>query len=219
MAATDPESLIQVLSVGVERDKDFPRTNHHLAKVRGIHLLQYGWNWRIWGSPWISHLDGLKPNSHGQSTNNLASEKPSFFWSRASFWATQFLVLQQWKGWGMWKLLEKWGRLCPVLIWWKMSMGPGARNNTMTNTWQWNSGWVCGVGRSIREGCCGGQDLSIVYSQENISGSLTSWSFCQKCEDTKPTSVQSNPFQCPHHSHRLELLKKVKAPSPKYWDS
>lgn len=45
MAATDPESLIQVFSVGVERDKELSRTNHHLAEARGMHLLHYGWNW------------------------------------------------------------------------------------------------------------------------------------------------------------------------------
>lgn len=107
---------------------------------------------------------------------------------------------------GMCELLAKWGRLCPVLIWWKMSLEPG--------TPQWPASGTeilaesCSVGRSIREGCWGGWDLSVVYSQESLSRSLTARSSCQKCEDTKPTSVQSNPFQCPHRSHRLELENK-----------
>lgn len=46
MAVTDPESLIQVLSMGMERDKKFPRTIHpvlrHLSKACGMHLLQDG---------------------------------------------------------------------------------------------------------------------------------------------------------------------------------
>lgn len=46
VAVTDPQSLIQVLSMGMERDKKFPRTIHpvlrHLSKACGMHLLQDG---------------------------------------------------------------------------------------------------------------------------------------------------------------------------------
>lgn len=161
MAATDPESLIQVLSVGVERVQEFPRTNHHLAKARGMHLLQHGWNW---GSE--AHLDGLKPNSHGQSTDVLASEEPLFFGHLHLSEPHSSLCSGNGRGeeWGSsWPSEEDFalcspGGKCPWTLW-------RAWNTTLTNIWHRNSGWVLQCGEE-HQGCWGGQGISNVYSQE-----------------------------------------------------
>jgi len=120
MAVSDPESVIQVLSMGMERDKKFPRTIQpmlrHLSKACGMHLLQdvclYPSLWmelRKWAHSRYTPILWAKikfKGSHHQCTNiTLASKNCLNFWSCAVFWTTWYLVPCQWKGWGRWELL------------------------------------------------------------------------------------------------------------------
>lgn len=161
---------------------------------------------RIWGSPWIPQAKF--PWSEHKSPGKW---KPLVFWSRASFRATQFLVLRQWKGWGMWELLAKWGRLCAVLMWWKMSLDPATSQETPQ--WQhlaqkfWLNLVVWGGDGGLLRWT---RPLNCLFPgkpfQEHHGLILLPEMWGPKCEN--------NPFQCPHCSHRLELEKeKHQAPN------
>lgn len=207
MAATDPKSLIQVLSVGVERDKELPRTIRHLAKARGMHLLQYGWNWGF-----EDHLGYLKPNSHGQSTNLLASENPSFFGHVHHSEPHSSLCSGNGRGeecGSSWQSEEGFalcscGEKCP----WTLQQ---ARKHHNDSIWHRNSGWILWCGEENHGGLLRWtRPLNCLFPgkpfQEHHGLILLPEMWGHKCE--------SNPFQCPHCSHRLELEKeKHQAPN------
>lgn len=169
MAVTDPELLIQVLTMGMERDKNFPRTVHPMLRH-----LSYGgcisfgtavsprlceWSWEDELTLDTSTL-WAKTNfndSHRQRTNIiLVNENCLSFWSCALFWATWYLVFCLWKEWGRWELLVQWAGPCLPLLcpcggkcpW----TGWLARNAVTSNTWHRNAGWVLQCGEEWQGG-------------------------------------------------------------------
>lgn len=141
MAATDPESLIQVLSVGVEGDKEFPRTIHHLRHMGCI-------SFSMAGTEDLRLI--LSQNSHGQSTNIPASENPSFFGhsepqgSLCSGSGRGEECGSSWQSEDDFTLCSCGGK-CPWSLW-------RARNSTVTNTWPRNSGWILQCGEEHQGG-------------------------------------------------------------------
>lgn len=156
---------------------------------------------RIWGSPWISHLDGLKPNSHGQSTNILASEKPSFLVTCIilSHTVPHAPAMEGVRNVGSPGKARK-TLPCAYLV--ENVLGPCSQEHhndqhLALKFWLSPAVWGGALERAV--------EVDRTSQLFILSRSLTPWSSCQKCEET---TVQSNPFQCPHHSHRLELKNK-----------
>lgn len=145
----------------------------------------------------------------------LASENCLSFWSCASFWATWYLVVCQWKGWGRWELLVQWAGLCLLLLCSRGGKRPWtqwlASNTVMANIWHRNAGWVlqCGEERwggllrwtgpliSLFPVKLFWEPHSLILPPKNVRGQSRQ----------VPSAILPQP---PRRSHRLELEKCIK---------